>query len=204
VKVADLDLNATTLGAYYTKYSASNWYLDLVAQYSHLGGVKAKTATDEIKPGGNSYALSLEVGQQFNPDGHIIREVQAQLIDQYTDVDDLTLSDGTQLAVSSTNAVTGRLGVRLYGNPREDGKSFLPWLRANIWHTFATSSKVSSLGNTLNTPIGGTSGELELGFSKGHAESGGWGFYGSAGYLFDISGAEYSGWKGTLGLRKGW
>jgi len=201
-KVADLDLDATTFGAYYTKYSSSNWYLDAVAQYSRLSGIHARTNSDDISPNGNSYALSLEVGQQFNPESSIVREVQAQIIDQYTDVDDVTLNDGTKLNLSSLNAVTGRVGVRLYGNPRS-GKSFLPWLRANIWHTFSGDSTISSLGSSISTPIGGTSGELELGFTKGHAESGGWGIYGSVGYLFDISGAEYSGWKGTLGLRKG-
>jgi len=203
-RIGKMDMNTTSVGLYYTKYTDANWYLDLVGQYSHLGSGKIKSADNDLKTGGNSYALSLEVGKQFNPKGSVVSEVQAQLIDQYTDMDDLTLSDGTQLAVSSTNAVTGRFGVRLYGNPRQEGKSFLPWVRANIWHTFNTTSKVSSLGNTLSTPIGGTSGELELGFSKGHAESGGWGFYGSAGYLFDLGGAEYSGWKGTLGMRKGW
>jgi outer membrane autotransporter protein len=202
-KVANLDLNATTIGAYYTKYSADNWYLDLVAQYSSLGGIHAKTGTDNISPGGKSYALSLEAGKQFHPDSRIVREVQAQLIDQYTDLDSVTLNDGTHINVSGVNAVTGRFGLRLYGNPK-GGKSFLPWFRANIWHTFSGDSTISSLGSSIDTPIGGTSGELELGFTKGNAQSGGWGFYGSAGYLFDIAGAEYSGWKGTLGLRKGW
>jgi len=203
-KVGKLDMNTTSLGLYYTKYAASHWYLDLVAQYSRLGGVHLKTATDDVSPSGNSYALSLEVGQQFNPQGSVIGEVQAQLIDQYTDMDNVSLSDGTRLGLSSMNAVTGRFGVRFYGNPREEGKSLLPWVRANVWHTFSGDSTVSSMGNSLRTPMGGTSGELELGFSKGHAKSGGWGFYGSAGYLFDLGGAEYSGWKGTLGMRKGW
>ena len=202
--VASLDLNATTIGAYYTKYSANNWYLDAVAQYSFLNGIHAKTSTDDSSPSGKSYALSLEAGRKYKPDSNIIRELQVQLIDQYTDVDDVTLNDDTQLNLSSLNAVTGRVGLRLYGNPNKSGKSFLPWLRANIWHTFSGDSTISSLGSSINTPIGGTSGELEMGFSKGHAQSGGWGIYGSAGYLFDISGAEYSGWKGTLGLRKGW
>lgn len=201
-KVGSLDLNATTLGAYYTKYSSKGWYLDGVAQYSWLNGIKATTATDEVNPSGSSYALSLEAGQQFERQSNIIREVQAQLIDQYTNINDATLSDATQLHLSGLNAVTGRFGVRLYGNP-DGGKNFLPWARANLYHTFTGDSQISSLGDTIDTPIGGTSGELELGFTDGSANSGGWSIYGSAGYLFDISDAKYSGWEGTVGLRKG-
>jgi len=200
--IASLDLDATTFGAYYTKYSSRNWYLDAVAQYSRLSGISAKSATDDISPSGNSYALSLEVGQQFHPHASIIREVQAQIIDQYTDVNDVALNDGSKLKLSSLNSITGRFGVRLYGNP-QSGKKFLPWLRANIWHTFSGDASVSSLGNSFETPIGGTSGELQLGFTKGASSNGGWSIYGSAGYLFNISGAQYSGWEGTLGLRKG-
>src|SRR5690606_11878317 len=39
-KIADMDLDATTIGAYYTKYHQSGWYLDLVGQYSWLNGIK--------------------------------------------------------------------------------------------------------------------------------------------------------------------
>jgi len=202
-KVASLDLDATTLGAYYTKYSAAGWYLDAVAQYSFLSGINAKTASDGISPDGSSYALSLEAGQQFKPQSSIIREVQAQLIYQHTSMDDVTLSDGTQIGLSNLNAVTGRFGVRLYQNPKS-GKKFLPWVRANIWHTFANDSQISSLGSSISTPIGGTSGELQAGFTMGPGDTGKWNLYASAGYLFDLGGAEYSGWKGTLGVRKGW
>jgi len=201
-KVGRLDLDATTLGAYYTKYSAKGWYLDGVAQYSWLNGINAETATDDVHTGGSSYALSLEAGQQFHRKSKIVREVQAQLIDQYTSVDDVTLSDDTQFNLSDLNSVTGRFGVRLYGNPKA-GKKFLPWARANLYHTFTGDSQISSLGDSIDTPIGGTSGEVQLGFTDGSANSGGWSIYGSAGYLFDISGAKYSGWEGTLGLRKG-
>jgi len=202
-KVGSVDLDATTLGAYYTKYSSEGWYLDAVAQYSWLCGIKAKTTTDEIKPGGSSYALSLEAGRQFNPESSILREVQAQLIYQNTSIDDVTLVDDTSLNISGLSAVTGRFGLRLYQNP-QIGKKFLPWVRANLWHTFSKDSTYSSLGTSISTPIGGTSGELQAGFTMAPGEGGSWNLYASAGYLFDLGGAEYSGWKGTLGVRKGW
>lgn len=202
-KVGRLGLNATTLGAYYTRYSASNWYMDATAQYSRLSGIKFRTATDENKSSGNSYALSLEGGRQFNSTGSLVRELQAQLINQRTNASSVKLSDSSRLNVSSLNVVTGRLGAHLYGNS-QNNRSFSPWLRANIWHTFSGKTSVSSLGNSVSTPVGGTSGEVELGFNNSAADRGGWSFYGSVGHLFRISGARNSGWKGTLGVRKGW
>jgi outer membrane autotransporter protein len=202
-KVATLDLNATTLGAYYTKYSAEGWYLDAVAQYSWLNGVKSQTPNGQVNSGGSSYALSLEAGRKYHPEGKIVREMQAQLIYQNTSIDDVTLSDNTLFTSSSLNAVTGRVGLRLYQNPNT-GKKFLPWLRANLWHTFSKDAQLSSLGSTVGSPIGGTSAELQAGFTMGPGSKGGWNIYASGGYLFDLSGAEYSGWRGTLGVRKGW
>ncbi|MEO6908226.1 MAG: autotransporter domain-containing protein, partial [Abditibacteriaceae bacterium] len=126
------------------------------------------------------------------------------LIYQNTSINDVTLtSDNTQFSSPNLNAVTGRFGLRLYRNPK-DGEKFLPWLRVNLWHTFSGDAKISSLGSTVGTPIGGTSAELQAGFTMGPKSNGGWNVYASGGYLFALSGAEYSGWRGTLGLRKGW
>lgn len=201
-KIGSLDLNATTLGAYYSWFSPRKWYFDAVAQYSRLGGTRVKTGGDNISPDGNGYALSVEAGRKMAISEKYAGELQGQLIYQRTDLDDAKLNDGTRLRLSSLSAVTGRLGVRLYGSESATGK-FAPWLRANVWHTFNADSTISSRGNQFSIPVGGTSGELELGFSKGNASAGRWAAYGSIGYLFDLGGAEYSGWKGTVGVRKG-
>ncbi len=202
-RIGRLEVDATTVGAYFTKYAARGWYVDAAAQYSKLDGIRLRTDENNLRPDGSSYALSLEGGQRFNSDGKINTEVQAQLIYQNTSIDDVTLSDSTRLNIGNVNAVTGRLGVRLAKNPAYAGR-LQPWVRANLWHTFNKDANVSSQGATASTPIGGTSGEVQLGLALTPSQASGWSAYVSGGYLFDLSGSEYSGWKGTLGVRKGW
>jgi|GEM_PF-1473101 len=202
-RVGSLDVDATSVGAYFTKYSPKGWYADATAQYSKLNGIRIRTAENSLDPDGKSYAFSLEAGQRFNLDKKIIPELQAQLIYQKTDIDDVTLSDSTRLAIGNVNAVTGRLGVRLSKNPEYAGR-FQPWVRVNLWRTFKTGARISSQGAGADTHVGGTSGEVQVGFALTPSQSGGWSAYVAGGYLFDLSGSEYSGWKGTLGVRKGW
>lgn len=202
-RVGRLDVDATSVGAYFTKYSAKGWYADAIVQYSKLDGVRIRTADNTLRPDGKSYLASLELGQRFNQDKKIVPELQAQLIYQSTDFDDVTLSDSTRLNIGEVNSVTGRLGVRLTKNPAYAGR-FQPWLRANLWHTFKTEARISSQGAGVDTHVGGTSGEMQLGLAYTPNHASGWSAYVVGGYLFDLGGSEYSGWKGTIGVRKGW
>lgn len=203
-RIGSLDLDATSLGLYYTKYSPEGWYLDGVAQYSWLRNIKARTGSETIEPNGSSYTLSLEAGKQLYRDRSIILEPQAQLIYSHNSLDDVTLSDDTVIHIANLNAVTGRFGARVFPNPNR-GNKLMPWASANVWHTFSNNSKISSSGVDLQTPIGGTVGELAAGLSTRPGNDGrGWSFNASLGYLFNLSGADYSGLKGSLGLRKNW
>lgn len=203
-KIGSLDLDATSLGLYYTNYSSEGWYLDGIAQYSWLRNIKARTGNETINPDGSSYTFSLEVGKQLYRDRGIILEPQAQLIYSHNSLNDVTLSDNTVIHIDNLNAVTARFGARVFPNPNR-GKKLLPWAKANIWHTFSKNSTISSSGVNLETPISGTVGELAAGFSTRPGDNGrGWSFNASLGYLFNLSGADYSGLEGSLGIRKNW
>jgi outer membrane autotransporter protein len=203
-KVGSLDLDATSLGLYYTNYSPEGWYLDGIAQYSWLRNIKARTGNETIEPSGSSYTLSLEAGKQLYRDKSVILEPQAQLIYSHNSLDDVTLSDDTVIHINNLNAVTGRFGARIFPNPNR-GSNILPWAKANIWHTFTDNSTIGSSGVELQTPINGTVGELAAGFSTRPGNNGrGWSFNASLGYLFNLGGADYSGLEGSLGIRKNW
>lgn len=203
-KIGSLDLDATSLGLYYTNYSPEGWYLDGLAQYSWLRNIKARTGNETIEPSGSSYTLSLEAGKQLYRDRSVILEPQAQLIYSRNSLDDVTLSDNTVIHIASLNAVTGRFGARIFPNPNR-GNNILPWAKANVWHTFTDNSTISSSGVELQTPINGTVGELAAGFSTRPGSDGhGWSFNASLGYLFNLGGADYSGLEGSLGIRKNW
>lgn len=203
-KIGSLDLDATSLGLYYTNYSSEGWYLDGIAQYSWLRNIKARTGSETIEPSGSSYTFSLEAGKQLYRDRGIILEPQAQLIYSHNSLDDVTLSDDTVIHINNLNAVTARFGARVFPNPNR-GNKIMPWAKANVWHTFSKNSTISSSGVELQTPINGTVGELAAGLSTRPGNDGrGWTFNASLGYLFNLSGADYSGLEGSLGIRKNW
>src|SRR5690606_6012840 len=102
--IGRLDVDATSVGAYFTKYSPKGWYADATAQFSKLDGIRIRTDENSLNPDGKSYAASLEFGQRFNLEKKLIPELQAQLIYQKTDIDDVTLSDSTRLNIGNVNA----------------------------------------------------------------------------------------------------
>ena len=147
--------------------------------------------------------LSLEAGKQLNNESKYVTEVQGQLLYQRTSVGEMRLADSTRFDIGNLSGVTGRVGVRLSRNPNQ-GARMLPWIGANLWHSFSQDVRVSSLGDSVSTPAGGTTGEVQLGLSLIPSKAGGWSAYLAGGYQFDVSGSDYSGWRGTVGVRKGW
>ena len=205
--VGDVDLDATSVGAYWTMYSPSDLYLSITGQYSWLNGIKASGGGESVSPGGSGFAISLEGGKTLNREKSMLIEPQAQLIYSHTDIDDSVLPAGplrqtaTPIELSNLNSVTGRLGVLFQKNPRS-GNNFLPWARVNLWHTFSGSSTMSSPGlDDVETSMNGTSAELTAGFNLLGNEDSKWAIDVSAGYLFNLSGAKNTGWRGNLGAR---
>ncbi|MEO6906531.1 MAG: autotransporter domain-containing protein, partial [Abditibacteriaceae bacterium] len=150
--VGSLDLDATSVGAYWTKYTPSDAYLSLTGQYSWLNGIKASGGGESVSPSGSGFALSLEGGKTFHRDASVMIEPQAQLIYQHTNIDNTVLpANGirpldTPLSLSSLNSVSGRLGVLFQKNPNS-GNNFLPWARLDLWHTFNGDSSLNTGGS---------------------------------------------------------
>jgi outer membrane autotransporter protein len=205
--VGDIELNATSVGAYWTKYTPNDVYFSVTGQYSWLNGIRASGGGESISPGGSGFAISLEGGKTLNRDKSLLIEPQAQLIYSHTNIDDDTLDAGpsrpfaTPIRFSNLNSVTGRLGVLFQKNP-DSGDNFLPWARVNLWHTFSGSSRMSSPGlDDIETSMNGTSAELTAGFNLLGSKDSKWAIDVSAGYLFNLSGAKNTGWRGNLGAR---
>ena len=205
--VGDVDLDATSVGAYWTTYSPSDLYLSVTGQYSWLNGIKASGGGESVSPSGSGFALSLEGGKTLNREKSMLIEPQAQLIYSHTDIDDSVLpasplrQTATPIDLSNVNSVTGRLGVLFQKNP-DSGKNFLPWARVNLWHTFSGSYTMSSPGlDDIETSMNGTSAELTAGFNLLGDKDSKWAIDASAGYLFNLSGAKNTGWRGNLGAR---
>lgn len=199
--------DATSVGGYWTHYSSKGAYVDTVAQYSRIDAL-AIDATDgsAINPSGNSYVGSVEVGQSFSLGKNATLEPQAQVIYQHLTFDDDY--DGTaHVEYADTDTVTGRIGLRAAHRFKTDNMTIDPWARVNVLHTVQKDSELS-IDDTdkFTTPVGGTIGEVQTGFTIGQTTSdgSGWAIYGGGGYHFSMDETKNSGWTANAGLKISW
>lgn len=198
--------DATSVGAYWTRIGKRGGYLGASAQYSRIHEFEVTPAAGAgVSPGAYDYSGSVEVGKQFKT-GRLMLEPQAQLIYQRLKIADA--NDGVnQIRFDAQQSVTARGGLRLSrAHETESGLATQYWSRANILQTFASDATLRMGADTFRTPMDGTQGEVELGFSVGRAtkDGAGWSLYANGGYLASIAGAKTSGWTATTGLRLNW
>jgi outer membrane autotransporter protein len=134
-------------------------------------------------------------------------EPQVQVIGQYLQIADA--NDGVnQIRFDAQKSATTRAGLRVSkAQETEKGLSVQSWSRLNVMQTFASDSNLRMGTDTFKTPIDGTQGEIEFGFSIGAATKAGtgWSFYTNGGYMLPIGGgAETSGWTASVGARLNW
>ncbi len=107
-----VNMNAYSLGAYWTHFGAPGWYVDAVLQGTWLGQVEGSTPLTGMSVNGSALAASLEAGYPFHFAGNWTIEPQGQLIYQYTE-----LGSGNDLyghtSFGDTNDVRGRIGAKL-------------------------------------------------------------------------------------------
>lgn len=208
-KAGTASFNATSLGAYWTRFSGKGAYVNLGAQYSRIHAMKVSpTAGNGISPGGNMLSGSVEVGKPVKVSKKLVIEPQAQMIYQSLRLSDV--NDGvSDIRFDTQDTVTGRAGLLARTSfDTKGGLAVQPWTRANVWHTFKSESVMTfDNTNTFTTPMDGTQGELQAGVTFGRAENEkdtGWSFYAAGGYQFNIAGASQQGWTGSLGARFNW
>jgi fibronectin-binding autotransporter adhesin len=142
------------LGAYGTWTDTNGFYVDNVLQYGyHSVDLKNMSDRKTYNPDGNSVVASVEVGKPWQlGDSNWQLEPQAQLIYQYSDFDDVTLSDRakTNVSVDADGSVIGRLGVRLAANYDTDYGKVKPYVRVNYWQELSDGQDTVTYRNTAN------------------------------------------------------
>ena len=197
----DVDVDGTSVGATWTHIGPRGWYLDGVIMGTWFGGDATSGAGQSIDVDGSALTLSLEGGYPvaLSPNWHL--EPQAQLIWQHLSLDDQADSLSS-VSFDADDGVTGRLGFRLQGDFQQNGMTFQPYLKANLWHEFDSDDLISFGANPVLNERGGTRLEIGGGIVTRLTEAAS--LFASADYTTDLEGGKWRTIEGNLGLTIRW
>ncbi|SFL62419.1 outer membrane autotransporter barrel domain-containing protein [Bradyrhizobium sp. NFR13] len=202
-----LNLNAYSLGGYWTHYGPTGWYIDAVLQGSFYSG-NGVTQFANLPIGGTGFTSSLEAGYPislpwFGP-GFVL-EPQGQIIWQRVSFRDD--NDGLgPVGLGTTSGATGRLGMRGKWTITDSSERvWQPYVLANVWRDWGANATTTFGGDPVLLSeqatrlefAGGLSAKLLPGVS----------LYAQGGYQFAVSGTDggrRDGVRGDLGLHYTW
>lgn len=208
LRVGRLSMAGPSLGAYWTHFGPSGWYVDAVFQgswydvnaYSDYGAGLSTDAT--------SFTASLEAGYpvRFGEGNRWQIEPQAQIISQTISVNG---SSDVYSGVSwnEGHAWTGRLGARLqYTDEDAQGTLWQPYARVNLWHAFSgnDSAIFDPASPAIETRFGDTALEIGGGVTAKVSEN--VSLYGQGSYRWSLDGgrSRQTATAGTVGVRFNW
>ncbi|KAB0567707.1 autotransporter outer membrane beta-barrel domain-containing protein [Brucella pituitosa] len=206
--VGELTLKGPSLGAYWTHFAPSGWYVDAVVQGSWYDADAVSAYNASLTTNTTGYTASLEAGYpiRFGEDDRWLIEPQAQIVYQYMSVDG-SHDQYSRVDWDAGRAWTGRLGARLqYLTRDERGTLWQPYARFNLWHSFSGNDTVffgpsspaieNSFGDTALEIGGGLTVRLKENVS----------LYGQASYRWspDSGRSNQTATAGTFGIRFDW
>jgi outer membrane autotransporter protein len=217
-KAGEDSFDAVSVGGYWTRIGANDWYLDGVVQatwYDFEMDSQRGLPTAETDAFG--FATSLEGGYPFDLGNGWRLEPQAQLVYQMIDVSDF--NDGAaDIRFSDTDSLAGRIGARLarswsvgdqdYGEGNGGGaptRHFTLWGRADLWHEFLgePTTKFSSAAGFI--PFTANLGDdwVEFGIGGDFDMTHDIKLFGNVTYETALDGDSHA-WEGKLGLKIKW
>ncbi|WP_217343173.1 autotransporter outer membrane beta-barrel domain-containing protein [Rhodanobacter sp. C01] len=201
-RTGDLSVDANSIGAYWTHIGPANGYVDAVLMETWL-----RTSIDSIQGFHNStdgklFTASLEGGKPLQLGQRLTLEPQMQVIWQHINTD--TFQDPvSSVAFTPTNAITGRIGLRLQSNIVHGEQVWQPYLKANFWRDFnRTYNTVFAGMDNIPTNLASTAFEFGGGISAHltrHVS-----LFGEVSYLTNLDAVHRRGVEGNLGLRIVW
>ncbi|HCS43819.1 MAG TPA: autotransporter outer membrane beta-barrel domain-containing protein, partial [Pseudomonas sp.] len=201
-RAGKVELEGDSLGLYWTLTDPDGGYLDTVAMYSWLDGDNHSERGLAIDNEGHVLTLSAEAGYPFPVAANWVVEPQAQVIHQKVSLD--SQDDGiSRVSFDSDSAWTGRLGARLKGRYTVSGQPLEPYLRANLWHTFSGTDRVTfDHSDHIETQQKSTQADVGVGLILSLAPS--VSVYASADYSSNIDSNQQRAMSGNLGVRFSW
>ncbi|ROO12170.1 hypothetical protein BK673_06400 [Pseudomonas fluorescens] len=199
-------LRAYGVGAYWTHFGPSGWYLDGVLQVNRFDIEAKPNDMAKLKTRGWGYTASLENGYPFEVDKNWYIEPQLQAIYSYVDLDS---SDdvGAKVRFKDVDSLIGRAGVRIAKDWDTEGvdksaRRTNGWIRPSIWHEFKGQPKTEFSSESGYIPfesdIQGTWGEVNVGvdYQANQRTT----FTASAGYRQGVDGDSH-GYDAMLGFK---
>jgi len=203
-----VNLDAYSLGAYWTHYGPTGWYVDAVVHGTFYEG-NATTQFANLPLDGGGIISSLEAGYPiplpwFGP--RFVLEPQGQIIWQQVSFKDANDSLGP-VGLGTTSGATGRLGLRgRWTIVGPNGQVWLPYVRANVWRDWdATATTMFGIDPV---PLIDQATRLEFAGGVTAKLSPNWSLYAQGGYQFAAgepgNGIRRDGVKGDFGVRYTW
>lgn len=202
VAVGSLSINATSAGGYWTHIGPSGWYIDAVAMQTWYTGTPHSINSLTAGANGTGQIVSLEGGYPVLIAPNITLEPEAQLIYQHLSLDN-TQDLVSAVSYGASDAVSGRIGLRLQGNFQGEAGLLQPYLKANFWRNFGGHDTVTFAGtDVIDTQRMATA--FEIGGGVVAKLSNGFGVFASAGYTTNLDGNQRDTVQGNVGLRASW
>ncbi|MBJ6134409.1 autotransporter outer membrane beta-barrel domain-containing protein [Ochrobactrum sp. Q0168] len=206
--VGELTLKGPSVGAYWTHFGPTGWYLDAVVQGSWYDADATSAYNAGLSTNATGYTASLEAGYpiHFGEDDRWLIEPQAQIIYQDVSVDG-SHDQYSSVDWDASKAWTGRLGARLQYSARDErGTLWQPYARFNLWHSFSGNDTVffGPSSPAIENRFGDTALEIGGGLTARLKEN--VSLYGQASYRWspDNGGNHKTATAGNFGIRFDW
>jgi outer membrane autotransporter protein len=206
LRVGRLLMEGPSVGAYWTHFGPSGWYVDAVFQASWYDITARSDYGTSLGTNATGYTASLEAGYpiRFGAGNRWQVEPQAQILYQSLSV------DRSRDALSAVDwdegdAWTGRLGARLQYTGRTPEALWQPYAKVNLWHAFSGNDRVSfGAGAPVQSRFGDTALEVGAGITARVSQN--LSFYGNADYRWSLGGdrGRQTAVQGTIGIRLNW
>ena len=187
-KTGRLNLDAYSLGGYWTHYGPDDWYVDSVIKATYYDG-SATTQYARLPLRGTGLIASVEGGYPirmpvFGPS--FVLEPQAQLLWQHVAFHKTDDGEGP-VDLGSTSGVSGRIGVRGQWTLQEaGGAEWQPYWRVNLWKDWGGRETTVYAGDRVPLLEAATRLEFALGLTARVTPR--LSLYGQAGYQFATAG----------------
>jgi outer membrane autotransporter protein len=204
LRVGRLLMSGPSVGAYWTHFGPSGWYLDAVVQANWFDVSARSDFGTGLSTSGVGYTASLEAGYPIRFGTNWQLEPQAQIIYQSVSVD-RTRDAGSTVDWDEGSAVTGRIGARLQYTGRDERTVWQPYAKVNLWHAFSGTDRVS-LGTSapIENRYGDTALEVGAGVTARINQT--TSFYAHADYRWSLDGgrSRQNVTQGSVGIRFNW
>lgn len=210
IKAGTNTIDGYSLGAYWTHFGASGWYLDGVVQGTWFNVEADSKRLIKLERDGFGFAASLEGGYPIQLGGGWVIEPQAQLV--YQTLVNGSGHDGAALVrFSDVDSLAGRIGARVARSweiGRDDAarpRMMTAWAKASLWNEFLGDPKTSFSSATgpitFRSDLGGAWAEVKAGADA--QLTGNTAMFASAGYSVGLDGRSHA-YDGRVGLKVTW